>query len=76
MDDECKRLFNRITFFSFITFSESKIYVLTMAKIENFLSEKGKPLVVYEFHIYNLERQTDTKLIFRCQNRDCIKVDI
>jgi hypothetical protein len=47
-----------------------------MAKIEKFLSEKGKPLVVYEFHIYNLERKTDTKLIFGCQNRDCIKVDI
>jgi len=45
-----------------------------MSKIEKFSSERGKPLVVYDSHIYNLERSTNVKLIFRCQNRDCIKV--
>jgi hypothetical protein len=42
-----------------------------MAKIEKFSSEKGKPLVVYDSYIYNLERKTNIKHIFRCQNRDC-----
>ena len=42
-----------------------------MSKIEKYLSERGKPLVVYDSHIYNLERSTNLKLIFRCQNRDC-----
>ena len=45
-----------------------------MSKIEKFSSERGKPLVVYDSHIYNLERRTNVKLIFRCQNRDCTKV--
>lgn len=36
-----------------------------------FQSEKGKPMLGYEGHIYTLERQTEAKMIFRCQNRDC-----
>ena len=30
---------------------------------------KGKPIVVHAGYVYNQERTTTTKLIFRCQNR-------
>ncbi|CAF4389781.1 unnamed protein product, partial [Rotaria magnacalcarata] len=43
-----------------------------MSQIEKLLSEKGKPLLLHEGYIYSVERTTTTKLIFRCQNRDCI----
>ncbi|CAF3339785.1 unnamed protein product [Rotaria socialis] len=42
-----------------------------MGKIEIFSTEKGKPLLVYDSYVYNLERKTKLKSIFRCQNRDC-----
>ena len=42
-----------------------------MSQIQQILSEKGKPLIVHESHIYNVERTTISKVIFRCQNRDC-----
>ena len=28
-------------------------------------------MILYEGYIYTVERTTTTKLIFRCQNRDC-----
>ena len=42
-----------------------------MSEIKKLLSEKGKPMLPYEGYIYNLDRKTDVKMIFRCQNRDC-----
>lgn len=39
--------------------------------IKKFKSEKGKDMLGYEGYIYTLERKTDFKLIFWCQNRDC-----
>ena len=39
--------------------------------IQKFSSEKGKAMLGYEEQIYTLERKTDAKSIFRCQNRDC-----
>ncbi len=42
-----------------------------MSVIEKLLSEKGKPLVVHAGYIYTQERATSTKLIFRCQDRNC-----
>lgn len=42
-----------------------------MSTITLFQSEKGKPMLAYEGYIYTLERQTEAKKIFRCQNRDC-----
>lgn len=41
-----------------------------MSAIHKFLSEKGKPMLGYEGYVYTLERKTDAKMIFRCQNRD------
>jgi hypothetical protein len=46
-------------------------YNLLMSLIEKLLSEKGKPIVVHAGYIYTQERTTITKLIFRCQNRNC-----
>jgi len=42
-----------------------------MSQIEKLLSVKGKPMILHEGYIYTVERTTTTKLIFRCQNRDC-----
>ena len=42
-----------------------------MSTIVKLTSEKGKPLLGYEGFIYTLDRQTEAKMIFRCQNRDC-----
>ncbi len=42
-----------------------------MSIIQKFSSEKGKAMLGYEGYIYTLERKTDAKSIFRCQNRDC-----
>jgi hypothetical protein len=42
-----------------------------MSTINKFSSEKGKPMLGYEGYVYTLERKTDAKMIFRCQNRDC-----
>ena len=42
-----------------------------MSTIIKLTSEKGKPMLGYEGFIYTLERQTEAKMIFRCQNRDC-----
>ncbi|CAF2061911.1 unnamed protein product [Rotaria magnacalcarata] len=42
-----------------------------MSQIKKILSEKGKPLLLHESYIDTVERTTTTKLIFRCQNRDC-----
>ena len=33
-------------------------------------SEKGKPMLDYEGFIYTLDRQTEAKMISRCQDRD------
>ena len=46
-------------------------YNLLMSVIEKLLSEKGKTLVVHAGYIYTQERATSTKLIFRCQDRNC-----
>ena len=35
------------------------------------ISEKGRTILGYEDYTYTLERKTNAKLIFRCQNRDC-----
>ncbi|CAF4752594.1 unnamed protein product, partial [Rotaria sp. Silwood1] len=42
-----------------------------MSQIEKLLSLKGKPMIHHEGYIYTVECTTSTKLIFRCQNRDC-----
>ncbi|CAF1249209.1 unnamed protein product [Rotaria sordida] len=42
-----------------------------MSQIEKLLSVKGKPMIHHEGYIYTVEHTTSTKLIFRCQNRDC-----
>ena len=42
-----------------------------MPQIERLVSVKGKPMTLYEGYIYTVERTTTTKLILRCQNRDC-----
>ena len=42
-----------------------------MSQIEKLLSVKGKSMILHGGHIYTVERGTTTKLIFRCQNRDC-----
>ncbi|CAF2849949.1 unnamed protein product [Rotaria sp. Silwood2] len=42
-----------------------------MSQIEKLLSVKGKPMIHHEGYIYTVERTTSTKLIFRCQTRDC-----
>ena len=42
-----------------------------MSVIEKLLSEKGKSMVVHAGYIYTQERVTSTKLIFRCQDRNC-----
>ncbi|CAF3615372.1 unnamed protein product [Rotaria socialis] len=39
--------------------------------IKKSTSENGKAVIGYEGYVYTLERKTDVKLIFRCQNRDC-----
>ena len=44
---------------------------MTTQTIKKFKSEKGKDIPGYEGYMYTLERKTDVKLIFRCQNRDC-----
>jgi hypothetical protein len=57
----------------FIQYSHKAIfnYNLLMSLIEKLLSEKGKPMVGHAGYIYTQERATTTKLIFRCQNRNC-----
>ena len=42
-----------------------------MSQIQKLTSEKGKPMIFHEGFVYTLERTTETKLIFRCQNRNC-----
>jgi FLYWCH zinc finger domain len=42
-----------------------------MSTIIKLTSEKGKPMLGYEGFLYTLDRQTEAKMIFRCQNRDC-----
>ena len=42
-----------------------------MSQIEKLVSVKGKPMMLHEGYIYTVERTTTTKLILRCQNRDC-----
>ncbi|CAF4480594.1 unnamed protein product, partial [Rotaria sp. Silwood2] len=42
-----------------------------MSQIEKLVSVKGKPMILYEGYIYTVERTSTTKLIMRCQNRDC-----
>ena len=44
---------------------------MAAAIIHKLTSEKGKIVRGYEDYIYILERKTNVKLIFRCQNRDC-----
>jgi hypothetical protein len=44
---------------------------MTTQTIKKFKSERGKDMLGHEGYIYTLERKTDVKLIFRCQNRDC-----
>ncbi|CAF4785586.1 unnamed protein product, partial [Rotaria sp. Silwood2] len=39
--------------------------------MQKLTTEKGKPMLLHESYIYTVERTTTTKLIFRCQNRDC-----
>ena len=45
-----------------------------MSMITRISSGKGKPMFGYDGFIYTLDRQTETKMIFRCQNRDCISL--
>ena len=48
-----------------------------MSQIERLVSVKGKPMTLYGGYIYTVERITKTKLILRCQNRDCRgKIDL
>ena len=42
-----------------------------MSEVERLVSVKGKPMILYEGYIYTVERISTTKLILRCQNRDC-----
>ena len=42
-----------------------------MSTITKLTSEKGIAMLGYEGFIYTLERQSETKMIFRCKNRDC-----
>ncbi|CAF2176293.1 unnamed protein product [Rotaria magnacalcarata] len=42
-----------------------------MSQIEKLLSVKEKPMILHGGHFYTIERTTTTKIIFRCQNRDC-----
>ena len=42
-----------------------------MSTITKLTSEKGEPMLVYEGFIYTLERQSEAKMIFRCQSRVC-----
>ena len=44
---------------------------MATATIHKLTSEKGRIVLGYEDYIYTLERKTNFKLIFRCQNRDC-----
>ncbi|CAF2781682.1 unnamed protein product [Rotaria sp. Silwood2] len=39
--------------------------------MQKLITEKGKAMLLHESYIYTVERTTTTKLIFRCQNRDC-----
>ena len=39
------------------------------ATIHKLTSEKGRIVIGYEDYVYTLERKTNVKLIFRCQNR-------
>lgn len=45
--------------------------ITKMSTINKLSSEKGKPILGYEGYMYTLERKTDVKMIFRCQNRSC-----
>ena len=47
------------------------LFEKAMSIIQTFSSEKGKAMIGYEGYVYTLERKTDAKSIFRCQNRDC-----
>ncbi|CAF2675354.1 unnamed protein product [Rotaria sp. Silwood2] len=38
--------------------------------MQKLITEKGKPMLLYDSYIYTVERTITTKLIFRCQNRD------
>ena len=42
-----------------------------MSQLQQLVTEKGKPMLLYECYTYTLDRSTSTKLIFRCRNRDC-----
>ena len=42
-----------------------------MSTVTKLTSEKGKLMLGYEGFIYTLERQSEAKMIFRCQNRSC-----
>ena len=44
---------------------------MATATIHKLTSEKGRIVLAYEEYIYTLERKTNVKLIFRCQNRVC-----
>ena len=44
---------------------------LNMSLIQKLLFEKGKPLLGHAGLVYTVEKTTTTKIIFRCQNRDC-----
>ena len=44
---------------------------MATATIHKLTSEKGRIVLAYEDYIYTLERKTNVKLIFQCQNRDC-----
>ena len=42
-----------------------------MSQMEKLVSVKGKPMLLHEGYIYTVERTKETKLVLRCQNRDC-----
>lgn len=42
-----------------------------MSQMEKLVSVKGKSMLLHEGYIYTIERTKETKLVLRCQNRDC-----
>ena len=56
-----------------LTSNSHKLFntITKMSTINKISSEQGKPMLGYEGYMDMLERKTDAKMIFRCQNRDC-----
>ena len=44
---------------------------MATAAVHKLTNEKGRIVHGDEDYIYTLERKTNVKVIFRCQNRDC-----